>query len=676
MLYEMLVGDPPHHASTSQAIIAKVLTERPTSARTSRPSVPPHVDAALGRALEKLAADRFATAKEFADALEAKGVTASSYASYPVGRRDTRSRAMTFLPWAVAALMTGVVAWQMVKPEPTVEARVIRANFDLPPNVRINDVLPGVTLAVSPLGDRMAFTSIGVQGFRMYIRRVNEIAAQQFGDGNVAGRNLTFSPDGRWLAFTEGNVLKKVAVDGGPVATVGNTGSSVPYGLSWSVNDSIYVGGFSGMWSVPAGGGAAIQLSGTDTGAIRFGRRWPLVVPGGKAIVYVTGNSSSAPARLGVIRVGSGDFREFNTTIGAPLGIIDGYLVFVSPAGGLMAIRFDVSKLEPVGDPIQLDEGVLFDPTAGAKASLSASGTLAYLRGRAQFQPMLIAGALAPSPLIREPGSYSTPRFSPDGKRVAITVSSSNATDIWIYDIARNTFTRLTTEGANVRPEWTPDGKNVVFISERGGKARIWQQPADGSGPAEMLYEPEVEPFEALVSPDAKWLIVRTAPGAKYSRDLLAVPMSGEKTVNVLVTSPYTESLPRLSPDGKWLAYQSNETDRFEIYVRPFPGSGARVQVSDDGGTEPIWGKDGRSLYYRGPVGEVVKVAVTTGNDFSIGAREVALSGDYLTDSSHPNWDVAPNGNFLLLKRAGAESQTIVVHNWAKELREKTAQRR
>jgi serine/threonine-protein kinase len=143
----------------------------------------------------------------------------------------------------------------------------------------------------------------------------------------------------------------------------------------------------------------------------------------------------------------------------------------------------------------------------------------------------------------------------------------------------------------------------------------------------------------------------------------------------VLVTSPFTESLPRLSPDGKWLSYQSNETDRFEIYVRPFPGSGARVQVSDNGGTEPIWGKDGRSLYYRGPEGEVVKVSVTTGSDFSIGARSVALTGDYLTDSSHPNWDVGPAGQFLMLKRSGAESQTIVVHNWAREFRAKVAGR-
>jgi serine/threonine-protein kinase len=190
------------------------------------------------------------------------------------------------------------------------------------------------------------------------------------------------------------------------------------------------------------------------------------------------------------------------------------------------------------------------------------------------------------------------------------------------------------------------------------------------------LFERELEPFEALVSPDARWLVIRTAPGSAYSRDILAMPLGGDTSLTPIVTGPYTESLPRISPDSKWLAYQSNETTRFEIYVKPFPGPGARVQVSDLGGTEPIWGKDGKSLYYRGPVGEVMKVDVTTGASFSIGRRQVMLTGDYLTDSSHPNWDVAPDGRFLMLKRAGAEAQTIVVHNWGRELREKTANRR
>ena len=339
-----------------------------------------------------------------------------------------------------------------------------------------------------------------------------------------------------------------------------------------------------------------------------------------------------------------------------------------------MAVKFDLASRKPVGDPVQLDDGVLNEPLAGAKASLSKSGTLAYLRGRAQFQPVMVTpGGTASAPLIQDAGSYLNPRFSPDGGRVAMSVFTNSATDIWIYDITRNTFTRLTTEGVNQRPEWTPDGRYVTFLSSRESKTGIWRQAADGSAPAELLYQPELEPFEAIVSPDAKWLVFRTAPGMKNSRDILAVPLTGNRTVVPIVTGPETESMPRLSPDSKWLVYQSNEGGRFEIYVRPFPESGARIQVSDNGGTEPVWGRSGRSLYYRGPMSEVVEVAVTTGASFSIGARKVVVSGDYLGDASHANYDVSPNGRFLMLKRAGAESQTVIVHNWGRELREKTA---
>jgi len=675
--YEMLVGDPPHVASTSQAIIAKLLTEKPASVRTSRPNVPAHVDAAIGCALEKLAADRFGTAKEFSDALEGRGalMTATSYQPSSAGARSSRrSRIRELAPWLLLVALVPLIGWQYLRPRDHVDTPVVRVNFDLPPGARINDAITGTTIAVSPKGDMIAFTSIGVAGFRMYVRRINEIAARQVSE--AAGRNLTFSPDGRWVAFTEGNLLKKVSVDGGQINTVGTTGSAVPYGLSWSESGTIYVGSFSGIWGLPETGGEARRVN-SDSSALRSGKRWPLVLPGGKAIAYVSASSPSNPQRLAVMTIEDGKIEEFDLLVAMPLGLIGDQLAYVSPSGGLMAVRFDNSKRRPVGDPLQLDQGVLLDATAGAKASLSSSGTLAYLSGRAQFQPVLVsAGKAEFTAFIREPGNYSTPRFSPEGRRVAISVSGANATDIWIYEVARNTFTRLTTEGANIRPEWTPDGRHVLFISSRANKVGIWRQPADGSGPAELLYQPEVEPFEAIMSPDMKWLLVRTSPGAKYPRDILAVPLTGERTVVPVVTGPETESMPRLSPDGKWLAYHSNESGRFETYVRPFPGSGARIQVSDNGGSEPLWGRSGRSLYYRGQNGEVIEVDVTTGAEFSIGTRKVVVTGDYLTDSSHPNYDVAPDGRFLMLKRAGAESQTIVVHNWGTELREKTTARR
>jgi len=649
MTYEMLVGDPPHVASTAQAVIAKLLTEIPASVRTSRPSVPPHVDAAVGRALEKLAADRFATAREFADALEGRGAVAAptSYQTPPAITGSSRGLPVREIAaWSLVAALVAWLGFQQLRPPQREEAPVVRVNFDLPPNARINDVITGTTIAVSAKGDMIAFTSVGVTGFQMYI------------------------------AFTEGNVLRKVSVDGGQPSTLGTTGGTVPYGLSWSGSGTIYVGSFSGIWALPETGGTAQRVF-SDTTAARTGRRWPMVLPGGKAIVSVSGNSSSAPQHLAVMRIDNRKTEEFDLPIAMPLGMIGDQLAYVSPSGGLMAVRFDIAARRPIGDPLQLDAGVLLDPTAGAKASLSSSGTLAYLSGRAQFQPVLAAaGSTEPAALIREPGNYSTPRFSPEGRRVAMTVFGASSTDIWIYDIPRNTFTRLTTERANIRSEWTPDGRHVIFISSDGSDVGIWRQPADGSGPAELLYKPEIEPFEAIMSPDMKWLLFRTSPGAKYSRDIFAVPLTGERAVVPVVTGPETESLPRLSPDGKWLAYQSNESGRFQIYVRPFPGSGARIQVSDNGGSEPLWGRSGLSLYYRAPNAEVIEVKVTTESEFSTGARTVVLTGDYLTDSSHPNYDVAPDGRLLMLKRAGAESQTIVVHNWGREVREKTAARK
>jgi len=675
MTYEMLVGDPPHNASTAQSIIAKVLTEKPASVRMARPNVSPHVEAAVGRALEKLAADRYSTAKEFADAIEGKGSATTSTAYAPAapasGARRT-ARIREFATWTLVAILASWAGWRAMQSAP--EGQVVRVNYDLPPGVRIQDVIVGSTIAVSPKGDMMAFTGISLSGFRIYVRHFNELAAREI--STSAGRNLTFSPDGHWLAFTEGSALYKVSVESGQQSAVtASTPQGLVYGIAWKGADSIYLGGFSGLWVVPAGGGTVAPVR-QDSTRKRVGQRWPVILPGGKLLVFAGSNSSAETPRLSVMSLGTGTVTEFDVQAAVPLGMLGEQLIYVSPAGGLMAVRFDLGAARPIGEPTQVDEGVLVDPTGGAKASLSESGTLAYLRGRAQLQPMLIAATGTPTPIGEEPGIYSYPRLSPDGTLMAITAFSGSATDVWIRDLARNTFTRLTVEGTNSRPEWSPDGRHVLFISSRDGKAGIWRRLADASGPAELVYQPEVEPFEAILSPDSKWLIFRTAPGSKYSRDILAVPLTSERTVKPLVMGPMSETMMRLSPDGKWLAYQSNESGRTEVYVRPFPENGARITVSDNGATEAVWARNGRALFYRGPTGEVIKVDVTTGARFSIGQRRIVLTGNYITDASHASYDVAPDGRFLMLKRAGAEAQTIVVHNWGRELREKTAPKR
>jgi eukaryotic-like serine/threonine-protein kinase len=425
--------------------------------------------------------------------------------------------------------------------------------------------------------------------------------------------------------------------------------------------------------AVLANGGNSTMIGLKDSSSVRVGQRWPMPLPGNRYVAFATGNTSSDLSRLAVLDLRTKAIVTHDVQAAAPLGFLDGQLVYIASGGAVMAIPFDLQSLRPAGEAVPLEEGVVIDPTGGAKAALSASGTLLYLKGRAEYQPVLVKNGSVPTPLLRELHVYSTPRFSPDGGRVAISVMGPRSSDIWIYDIQRNTFTRLTSDGGNVRPEWTADGKRVVFRSERAGKVGIWWQPADGSGPAEILYDPPVEAFEAIVSPDSKWLVFRTAPGSVYSRDILAVPLDGgERKILPLVTGPASEQMPRISPDGKWLAYQSNDGGRFEIYVRPFPGTGARTQVSSDGGTEPVWNRGGTSLYYRDAIGQFTEVKVTTGANFSIGPRKVVVTGEYLSDASHANYDVSPDGSLLLLKRAGAESQTIIVHNWIRELRQKT----
>ena len=684
--YEMLAGDPPYVAGTAQAIIAKVLTEKAPSVRIARPSVSANVDAAIARALEKLPADRFATALEFSEALNERTTTSESTAA---GVSPRTTAATHRRPWlyvaaalAVIAVSAAWIAGRESRSGVSVdsEAPVIRAILDLPAGERVYDALSGATVAVSPKGDMMAYTSQGPGGFRTFIRRTSELAARSFTDPNnatVAGRNLAFSPDGRWLAFTEGNQLRKASVDGGQVANVKALTVAVPYGLAWLGNDTILVGSFQGMEAVSVSGGTSTMIGLKDSTSVRVGQRWPVVVPGGRYVAFTLANTPADPQRLAVLDTRTRAVVVHDVPAAVPLGFLDGQLVYVAQSGTIMAVPFDVDARKPTGESIPLEDGVVFDPTGGTKAALSASGTLLYLKGRAEYQPVLVSATSGvPTPLLGELHLYANPRFSPDGKRVAISVANARSSDIWIYDIPRNTFTQLTTEGANVRPEWTPDGKRVLFRSERSGKVTISWRVADASQPAEVLYEPPYEPFEAIISPDSKWLVYRTAPGSAFSRDILAVPMQGERKTLPLVVSPATEQQPRLSPDGKWLSYQSNETGTFQIYVRPFPENGARVRVSTEAATEALWNRAGTALYYRDGLGQIVEVKVTTSGGFSIGAHRVVVTGDYLTDASHASYDLAPDGRFLLLKRAGAEAQTIVVHNWGRELREKTARRK
>ena len=287
-----------------------------------------------------------------------------------------------------------------------------------------------------------------------------------------------------------------------------------------------------------------------------------------------------------------------------------------------------------------------------------------YNRGAALGALTLVDLRGAQQTLLSEPKAYLQPRFSPDGRRIAVSFDD----DIWTYDMASATLTRLTTVGRNDRPEWTPDGRRVLFRSSRDGNDDLWWQEADGSGVAERLLQLPDGPQEGIISPDGKWLVLRTA-GLNTKRDIYYRAMNGDTTLHPIATSEFEELMPRMSPDGKWIAYISDESGSNEVYVRGFPGPSGKVRVSIDGGSEPVWSPDGGKIYYR-RARDLIVAMVQTRPAFSVVDHKKVFEGTYMTSAIHANYDLSPDGKRLLMvTRAGTDAQVIIVQNWAKEAR-------
>jgi serine/threonine-protein kinase len=552
----------------------------------------------------------------------------------------------------------------------------VRFTLTLPPRVNSMLTVPGTSLAFSP--DGQVIVCVGqVEGrTQLYRRPLDQLQAQAI-PGTEEAQQPFFSPDGKWLGFIAAGRIKKVAVAGGPVLSI----AAVPgllFGASWGPDNVIVAALSTGLASVSADGGSLQLFARPKVGSAFVPMRWPLVLADGNTVVYSSWTGGLANGRVGVASRTTGRATVFDLSGTAPLGVVDGRLVYVSVGGAIMAVPFDVRHSRPSGAPVLATDGVYVGAIGGARAALSASGSLAYESGTSESQLVLVGADGRSRVVLEAPGQYAYPRFSPDGKRIALTITTLTApaaTDIWLYDLAAGTLTRLTADGSSDRPEWTPDGKRVLFRSERSYESSLWWQPADGSGPVEALLKVDGGPWEGVLAPDGRTLVYRTIrPGT--GQDIWYVRLHGDRTPHPIATSSFNESHPRVSPDGRWVAYTSNESGRSQVYVRPFPGPGARVQVSTAGGIEPIWSPDGRRLYYRSGRA-LVAVTVTTAPSFGVASRQVLFEGDFVSTGPHPSYDVSPDGTqFLMLKPTGDEPQIVVVHDWLAELRARTAPKR
>ncbi|HVX41957.1 MAG TPA: hypothetical protein VHB25_20515, partial [Gemmatimonadaceae bacterium] len=303
-------------------------------------------------------------------------------------------------------------------------------------------------------------------------------------------------------------------------------------------------------------------------------------------------------------------------------------------------------------------------------AAMSPTGTLVYQPADAQGVLGWVDMHGAFTPLIAQPQAYAYPRISPDGKRVVVSIGSPGQNDVWVYDIASATLTRLTTGGAqNDRPEWTPDSRRVLFRSDRGASTAIWWQPADLSAPATPLIEGNGHYYEAVVTPDDRNLVYQVDDAGADQADIMYRALQGDTTSHPIAASHFVEAQARVSPDGKWVAYVTDASGTSQVVVQPFPGPGGVVQVSVGGGTEPVWSRDGHRLFYRDGH-NVVAATVSTSGGFAVTGRTDVIPDHYVfATAPHANYDVSPDGTRLLVIRGTVTPEYDVVYGFGTELR-------
>ena len=363
----------------------------------------------------------------------------------------------------------------------------------------------------------------------------------------------------------------------------------------------------------------------------------------------------------------------------SPHYVSTGHLVYAAEDGSVRAVPFDASSLEVTGNPVPLVEGVVVKTSGAANFSISDTGRLVYVSdpggGMAQRSLVWVDRAGQEEPVGAPPRAYMQPRVSPDGTRLVFTDQDADNTDVWVYDLTRATSTRLTSDPAlDDRPLWTPDGERVVFASTREGASNLFWRAADGTGPVERLATSS-NLQRAYAWADDGQVLVYQEVGGETIVDIWTLPLASERAPEPLIQGPFTENRPALSPDDRWIAYASDESGQYEIYVQPFPDLGERWTISTSGGSSPVWGPDGRELFYlNGPA--MMVVPIDTEDGFAPGNPGVSFEGQYLPDvyGTDRTYDIAPDGRFVMIKESGeagqpaASPQLTVVLNWFQEL--------
>jgi serine/threonine protein kinase/Tol biopolymer transport system component len=677
VLYEMIIGQLPYRGDHEQAVIYSILNEEPEPMTGMRTGVPMELERIVNKALTKDAAARYQHADDILVDLRLlrDNITAflkSSTGKAPAISKPQPKRWKQVLPWSIAALMTviAVIAlWKLEYLTSPPEGDITRFALAIPSGQRFASVT-GPGIALSPDGTSLVYTGQGEETRQLYVRKMDQLTASPI-PGTEGAYTPFFSPDGEWVGFFSGDKLKKVALKGGSPLTIFEV-SGTHRGASWSQNEMIIFGESTntGLLQVPSSGGNPQTVTTPDVEKGVTGHRWPDILPGGRAALFTIWRGSLDSASIGLANLETGEVKLLLEGGTCPHYTRTGHIIYAGTDGSLLAVPFDIKRLEVAGSVISLLENTNVSSGGDADFTLSRSGSLVYLTGSSYNQTIVMTDRQGnEQSLIEEEHGFQAPRFSPDGKRIAVNIYDRMTDDIWIYEFEHGPLTRLTFKGSNSCPSWTPDGKRVAFCSNRAGTYDLYWKQADGSSAAEPLLTAELNQYETSFSPDGKLLVYKDRhPDTK--RNIWILYLEGEHKPQPFLQTSFNEFNPMLSPDGRWLAYTSDESGRNEIYVRTFPdASGGRWQVSTAGGTEPLWSRDGRELFFRS-TNKIMSITIETEPMFKVGNINVLFEDVYKKSRLGTNYDIHPdNKRFVMIKMPlEISTEMVVVLNWFEEL--------
>jgi eukaryotic-like serine/threonine-protein kinase len=674
--YEMLTGEPPFTGPTAQAIVAKVVTEEPRPLIPKRRTIPAHVQQAVLTALEKLPADRFESAAEFANALHTPGAatagaTAHAHAASARARPSSMRARIAVVAAAGALLLLAFFGGRATAPATDPARSVGRYVVSTGSEHRWTGA-GAVGVTISADGGTLVYLGQNARGLQLYRRRTDELVPMPI-PGTEGAFFPSLSPGGESLLFFQGTTLRRMSLGGGASNLIA-MGDIVPVAPVWLDNETIIVGAVDGALYTVGGRSGPVRFASPDSARGEAGLLPLSVLPDGRHVLALAYPGAAYAGRLYAIDVRSGERRTvIDQVVAGAAYDPSGYIAWVLPDGTLFGAPFDARRMELRGSPVPIAQGIRISVGGPPQFAASRSGDLVYVP-EIPFELHLITREGSAVPATSATRRFHSPRISPDGRRVAVDFTHQNSRDIWTLDLQQGTLSRLSFENDGHDPVWFNDGRRVAYASARGGVIGMFARNADGSGVAESLYVGRTAETVGAFTPDGRSAIVITA-GNAGSFDLSLMPLSGERRPEPILATPFNEYYPSVSPDGRWLAYTSDESGQSEVYVRPFPGPGARTQVSQNGGIEPVWARSGRELYYRafGDRGTpLMAVTVQASPDFQVlSRRELFDVSDYEAAIPHANYDVGPDGRFAMVYQ-GKTSELILIQNWPEEVRRRT----